>query len=291
MHGSVIALQLAPSEQLRLRAERAGIVLTMPKPLLHFAHANSYPAGTYRQFFNLLRKQFDVRALDMHAHDATYPVTPGWPHLVDELIAELETYPEPVILVGHSLGGMLSLMAARKRPDLARCVVLLDSPVVAGWRALLVRITRHWAWANRYSPARFSEKRRNVWPSVAAASEHFGSKDMFAAWAPGVLDDYLEHGLKPHPNGVQLRFTREVETEVYRALPHHLDTVVDGRYPVPVGFVGGRESVECRQAGLAATRRLVGKHFVQVPGGHLFPMEAPAVAARETIKMIKALLS
>jgi pimeloyl-ACP methyl ester carboxylesterase len=265
--------------------------LTMPKPPLHFAHANSYPAGTYRQFFDLLRKQFDVRALDMHAHDAAYPVTPGWPHLVDELIAELETYPEPPILVGHSLGGMLSLMAARRRPELARCVVLLDSPVVAGWRALLVRITRNWSWAKRYSPARFSEKRRNVWPNVAAATEHFGSKGMFAAWAPGVLDDYLEHGLKPHPHGVQLRFTREVETEVYRALPHHLDTVFDGRYPVPVGFIGGSESVECRQAGLAATHRLVGDHFVLVPGGHLFPMESPQVAARETIKMIKALLA
>lgn len=290
MHVVELALQLAPSEQPGQRVQYAGIVMTMPKPLLHFSHANSYPAGTYRQMFALLRKQFDVRALDMHAHDAVYPVTTGWPHLVDELIEQLETYPGPVILVGHSLGGILSLMAARRRPDLARCVVLLDSPVVSGWRALLVRITRNWEWANRYSPARFSEKRRNVWPDAATALEHFGAKAMFAAWAPGVLDDYLEHGLKPHPEGVQLRFTREVETQVYRALPHHMDTVVDDTYPVPVGFIGGGESVECRQAGYDATRRLVGEHFVQVPGGHLFPMESPEVAARETIKMIKALI-
>jgi pimeloyl-ACP methyl ester carboxylesterase len=290
MQSALFALQLVSPEHPGQRIDYAGIVMTMPKPLLHFSHANSYPAGTYRQMFELLRKQFDVRAMDMHAHDAEYPVTPGWPHLVDELIAQLETYPGPVILVGHSLGGMLSLMAARRRPDLARCVVLLDSPVVAGWRALLVRLTRDLEWANRYSPARFSEKRRNVWPSVAAATEHFASKDMFAAWAPGVLDDYLANGLKPHPDGVQLRFTREVETQVYRALPHHLDTVVDGTYPVPVGFVGGSESVECRQAGLDATKRLVGEHFVQIPGGHLFPMESPESAARETIAMIKALL-
>lgn len=262
----------------------------MPKPLLHFSHANSYPAGTYQQFFGPLRRQFDVRALDMHAHDAAYPVTTGWPHLVDELIARLETYPEPAILVGHSLGGILSLIAARKRPDLARCVVLLDSPVLAGWRALLVRVSRNWEMANRYSPARFSEKRRNVWPDVAAANEHFASKALFAAWAPGVLDDYLQHGLKPHPEGVQLRFTREIETQVYRSIPHHLDTVVDGVYPVPVGFVGGTESVECRQAGLDATRRLVGPNFVQIPGGHLFPMESPDAAAQQTIKMIQALL-
>ena len=54
---------------------------------------------------------FDIQTLDMHAHNPRYPVTDGWPHLVDEYINELTTrYSEPVILVGHSLGGMLSVM-------------------------------------------------------------------------------------------------------------------------------------------------------------------------------------
>jgi pimeloyl-ACP methyl ester carboxylesterase len=290
MHWRFIPLQLAPIEPLAWCAEGAPIGIAMPKPLLHFAHANSYPAGTYRQFFRTLRKQYDVRALEIHGHDPEFPVSVGWPNLVDELIAQLEAYPGPVILVGHSLGGMLSLMAARARPDLVRCVVMLDSPVVAGWRALMLRIMRNWKWASRYSPARFSENRRNLWPNVDSAHEHFSAKELFAAWSPGVLADYLEHGLTPHPDGVQLRFTREVETAIYKSLPHHLDKVVDGQYPVPVGFVGGTESVECRHAGLDATRRLVGKHFVQIPGGHLFPMESPEAAARETIRMIEALL-
>ena len=36
---------------------------------------------------------------------------------------------------GMSLGGMLSVMVASRRPDLARGVLLLDSPVIGGWRA------------------------------------------------------------------------------------------------------------------------------------------------------------
>ena len=104
----------------------------MSKPKLHFAHANSYPAGVYRQFFERLNDQFDIQALDMHAHNPNYPVTDCWPRLVDEYIAELTArYTEPVILVGHSLGGMLSLLVAYARPDLVRCVVMLDAPVVA----------------------------------------------------------------------------------------------------------------------------------------------------------------
>jgi pimeloyl-ACP methyl ester carboxylesterase len=263
----------------------------MTKPLLHFTHGNSFPAGVYRRFFDGLRDDFDVRALDMHGHDEAFPVSDGWPGLVAELIAQLERYPEPAILVGHSLGGMLSVMAAKQRPDLVRCVVMLDSPVVAGWRALVLRLLKNSAVGERYSPARFSARRRMLWPDAQAAHSHFAAKELFAGWAPNVLGDYMNSGLKPHPDGMQLRFTREVETAVYRTLPHHIGGLVKGRFPVPVGFIGGTDSVECRQAGLGPTRKLVGRFFRQIPGGHLFPMQAPDLAARATREMIAALLA
>ena len=262
----------------------------MRKPVIHFSHGNSYPAGSYRQFLDYLRDEFEIRSVDMYGHDPRYPVTDGWPKLVEHLIARLEEYRDPVILVGHSLGGMLSLMAAKKRPELVRCVVMLDSPVVAGWRAVLLRLAKGQRWADRFSPAKSSQKRRHIWPDVQAAHAHFSSKPMFAAWAPGVLADYLEHGLEPHPEGVQLRFRREIETEIYRALPHHLGTLMGGQFPVPIGFVAGVASEELRQAGLGATRELVGKNFSEIEGGHLFPMESPEKAARLTREMIARLL-
>jgi len=263
----------------------------MSKPIIHFSHGNSYPAGSYRTFFSYLEDQYDIRSVDMYGHDPRYPVTDGWPKLVEHLIACIEAYGEPVILVGHSLGGMLSLMAAKQRPELVRCVVMLDSPVVAGWRAMLWRMTKNRPWSDSLSPAKFSLKRRNVWPDAQAAYAHFSGKPVFAAWAPGVLEDYLAAGLEPHPEGVQLRFKREIETEIYRALPHHLGSLMNDDYPVPIGFVGGVDSVELRQAGLAATRALVGEHFSQIEGGHLFPMESPEKAARLTREMIASLLA
>lgn len=263
----------------------------MTKPQLHFAHANSYPAGTYRQYFDLLGQDFSVQALDMHAHDPRYPVDDGWGALVQQLIDELSSrYTAPVILVGHSLGGMLSLMAASARPDLVRCVVMLDSPVVAGWRALVLRLLKQSSFGERFSPARLSARRRNRWPDAEAAYRHFAAKPMFAQWAPRVLRDYIDSGLAPHADGMQLRFTREAETAVYRSLPHHVGSLVKRPFPVPIGFIGGTDSVECRQAGLGPTRKLVGPFFRQLPGGHLFPMESPALAARATNEMIAALL-
>ncbi len=264
----------------------------MTRPILHFAHANSFPAGTYRVFFDHLRRHYDVRALDVHAHNPRYPVRNGWAALERELVDELAArYDQPVILAGHSMGGMLSLMAARTRPDLVRCVVLLDSPVVAGWRATVWRAVKRTGMDGRLSPARVSVNRRKHWRDAEEAYRHFAAKRVFAAWQPEVLRDYIEHGLAPHEEGLTLRFTREAETAVYRSLPHHLGKLVKRPFPVPVGFIGGTDSVECRQAGLAATRRLTGRHFMQIPGGHLFPMEAPAAAAQAVEHMIQSLLS
>jgi pimeloyl-ACP methyl ester carboxylesterase len=264
----------------------------MTKPKVHFAHANSYPAGTYRQYFEYLGRDFEVQALDMHGHDPRYPVEDGWGKLVEELVAELEARykQEPVVLVGHSLGGMLSLMAAAQRPQLVRCVVMLDSPVVAGWRANVWRLFKGTRFSDRYSPARFSLKRRNVWPNEKEAMRHFASKEMFGAWAPGVLQDYLDCGLVEHPDGVQLRFTRETETAIYRSLPHHIGTLVKGGLPVPVAYVAGDNSMENRQAGLEHTRKLVGRNFRMMRGSHLFPMEMPRQAAEMTRDLILQML-
>jgi len=266
------------------------IPFPMSKPLLHFTHGNSYPSGSYGRLLDDLRRDFDVRTTDMLGHDARYPVRDNWHTLIDELIAQLETYGRPAILVGHSLGGAVSMLAAHRQPDLVRCVVMLDSPVVAGWRAWVWRVAKWLGLRMKLSPGNVARRRRNVWPSRAAAFEHFMAKPVFQAWAPGALDDYLDHGLQPHPEGVQLRFDRDVEAAIYSTLPHDMDRVLRDPFPVPVGFVAGTDSMELRQAGLDGTRRLVGDNFVTIEGTHLYPMEKPALTARLTREMIARLL-
>jgi pimeloyl-ACP methyl ester carboxylesterase len=266
----------------------------MTQALLHFTHGNSYPSGSYNRLLDMLRRDYEVQVTDMLGHDPRYPVGDNWHALVDELIAqleaELEAHGRPAILVGHSLGGAVSALAAWRRPDLARCVVMLDSPVVAGWRAYAWRLVKALGLGRKLSPGGIAARRRNTWPSRAAAYEHFASKDMFRAWAPGALDDYLDHGLKPHPDGVQLRFDREVEAAIYSSLPHDMGKILSGPFPVPIGFIAGTRSNELRQAGLAGTRKLVGDNFATIEGTHLYTMENPTLTAQLTREMIERLL-
>jgi pimeloyl-ACP methyl ester carboxylesterase len=274
------------------RLGEGNTIAGMTKPILHFVHANSYPADVYRVFFQHLRQHYELHALSMHAHNPAFPIRNGWQALTRELLAEIEgRHREPVILAGHSMGGMLSLMAAKARPERVRAVLLLDSPVVAGWRATLLSAAKLARIDKHFSPARLSEKRRDRWPGRDEAYQHFARKPMFAKWPEEVLRDYIEHGLvEDAEGGVALRFTREAETRVYRSLPHHIGAMVRPGFPVPVGFIGGEQSEENRMAGLRATQRLVRGHFKLLPGGHLFPMESPQEAALASHRMIQQLL-
>ncbi len=259
------------------------------RPLIVFSHANSFGASTYGVLFKALKTRgFSVRAIERFGHDPRYPVTSNWPHLVQQLIdftqAEVDKQATPVWLVGHSLGGFLSLMAAAKAPELARGVLLLDSPIVGGWRATALGLAKGTQLVGAVSPGAVSRRRRYHWPDAAAALAHFQGKRGFAKWDPQVLADFITHGTHDETVDGQTRrrlsFDRDVETSIYNTLPHNLESLLK-QHPVkcPVAFVGGIRSVEMKQVGMALTQRVTKGRIMLLDGSHLFPMERPLVTA------------
>jgi pimeloyl-ACP methyl ester carboxylesterase len=262
-----------------------------------FSHANGFPAGTYRLIFEAWRAAgFEVHAIEKYGHDQRFPVTSNWPHLRAQLIDFIEhEVGGPVFLVGHSLGGYLSLMAASRRPDLASGLVMLDSPLLSGWKARAVQLAKAAGIGERFSPGHVSKRRRQQWDSADAAFEHFAAKPAFARWAPGVLRDYIDCGTEPHDGhetgegSRRLAFSREIETAIYNSLPHHITRVLRA-HPLqcPMALIQGSESVEVRRVGLAATRRLTHGRISTLPGSHLFPLERPLETAAEVQRWIEA---
>jgi pimeloyl-ACP methyl ester carboxylesterase len=271
-----------------------------------FSHGNSFPASTYSVLFRGLRARgFAVRALEQFGHDPQYPVTSNWPHLVQQLAdfaaPQIEDHGQPAWLVGHSLGGFLSLMCAARHPQLGGYgvagVVLLDSPVLGGWRAKAVALAKHTQLVGSVSPGKVSRARRNSWPSAEAAYAHFEHKKAFARWDPQALRDYIEHGTHDveTPKGRQrvLCFDRDIETAIYNTLPHNFDRLLK-RHPLqcPVGFVSGTQSEEMRQVGMRMTRQVVGprpERLRLIEGSHLFPMEQPLLTAQMVAEVIEDL--
>jgi pimeloyl-ACP methyl ester carboxylesterase len=260
-----------------------------PRAAIVFSHANGFPAGTYRVLFEAWRAAgHEVFALGRVSHHADYPVTNNWPHLRDQLIHFIEAEVSgPAVLVGHSLGGMVSVLAASRRPDLASGLVLLDSPVITGWRAHSLQAAKAARLIQRVSPGRVSQKRRHEWPTREAVKAHFAGKSAFARWDPRVLDDYVASGFEEAEGKTVLAFQRDIETRIYNTLPHHLGSVLK-RHPLkcPVAFIAGTQSAEMRQGGLEASRALAKERFVWIEGTHLYPMEKPDETTRLVLEFI-----
>jgi pimeloyl-ACP methyl ester carboxylesterase len=254
--------------------------------ILQFSHANGFPAACYRKMFSFLESDFGIRYVDTIGHDPRFPVTDGWPHLVEELIERIERHGEPVLGVGHSLGGHLTVLAALKRPELFRAIVLLDSPILGGWRGTLFGVVKRFGLADYVTPAGVTRGRRAVWASSEEAYAHFRDKPAFRDFDPECLRDYVTLGMRPCPEGVCLAFDPEIEYRIYRAFPHALARELPA-LRVPGGLVYGSESADVRQFGLAVTRR----HFrvARTPGNHLFPFEHPEAAARAIREMAETL--
>ena len=210
--------------------------------------------------------------------DPRYPVTEGWPHLVQQLIDTLERDygGAPVLGVGHSLGGYLTFLAAARRPELFRAIVLLDAPLIGGLRGRMLGATKRLGIVDRVTPAGATRDRRSTWDSRAEAKRHFHGRRLFRHFTDACLEDYVRHGLVRSGGALKLRIDPQVEYQIYRTIPHDMARHLRA-LRVPAGFVGGEHSDVVRRTGLAATRRRFALR--KVSGGHLFPFEHPAEAA------------
>lgn len=258
-----------------------------PRLPLHavFSHANSFPLPTYRLLLSLLSERgIQAHGVQRFGHEPRYPVTDNWPHLVEQLAefthAEVRRVGAPVFMVGHSLGGFLSVMVASRYPELARGVLMIDSPLISGWKANALGLAKRTQIVGALSPGKISRRRRNSWNSAAEALEYFRGKKAFAQWHPQVLQDYVESGLADEGGKCMLHFSREVETAIYNTLPSNLASQLR-RHPLrcPAAFIGGRASAEMRQVGMELTRRITRGRIAMLDGSHLFPMERPHATA------------
>ena len=108
--------------------------------IIQFSHANGFPAKTYSVLFEHL-KNHKISAIDNLAEKRVLPEI-NWNDLTEDVLDSVGKFKEPVIGVGHSLGGILTLLAAAKKPNIFHTVILLDPPLFSLNKRRLISLLR-----------------------------------------------------------------------------------------------------------------------------------------------------
>jgi pimeloyl-ACP methyl ester carboxylesterase len=261
------------------------------KPDLHFAHANGIPTVTYKPLLDSLSHAFHVSSVAMLGHNPKFPVTNNWVHLQKQLIHSIESQNnEPVIGVGHSLGGALTLMAAMERPELFKAVVILDVPTFSQLESLVVYGAKRFGFIDSITPAKKSRTRRTHWPDRETAKTYFESRRLFSNFHPDCLQAYVDHALVEDGKEVTLAYSLDVELAVYRTIPHKM--VLNRKsLKVPMGVLVGKSTDTVRKNQYLRMKNRIGFTGKRVEGSHMFPLEQPIETAKNIHSMATQLVA
>lgn len=256
------------------------------KPILHFAHGNGFPSPCYKQLLQGMQPHFRICYIDKIGHDARYPVTENWQHLVTEVLESIKTQAnEPVFALGHSLGGVLSYLAAVQEPSLFRGIVLLDSPMIGSFKSLMIRLAKAMGLIEKLSPAKRTRGRQQFWHSREQLIRYLHKRELFKNFSPACLQDYIDYGLEKRDDGYHLRFDRQIEAEIYKTIPHSLPRMISHQ-AVPATLLYGLDSTVIDRFDRSYMWRKLGIPSQPVAGGHLFPFEHPEAAVAAILQVL-----
>jgi pimeloyl-ACP methyl ester carboxylesterase len=267
-------------------------------PLLNMMPANGFPAQTY---LLMLRSLEGYRAISLPPRalwgDQTVPARFGnWRDAADDLLQGLERFDlRDIVAVGHSLGGVLSMLALIKAPERFRALVMLDPVLLPQATLDMLARARDAGQIDDTPLVQGARRRRQRFNSREDAYSRFREKPIFADWSAEALSLYIEHGLRARSDGAGFELTWSPEWEAY-----YFSTVYQGIWQdlpklgalAPTLIIRAGHSDTFPEASFARARSLApDAAFHELKGqGHLFPQAAPLETARVINDWLRASL-
>ncbi len=192
----------------------------------HFLHGNGMCAGAYTPFLRLLSERFDITASDVRGQGDSELKRRGriwhWGEFTEDLKRVIEAKMKPpVIGMGHSLGSVITAMAAARYPHLFSRLVLID-PVFLPARILwLSGFTRMLGLGGLHPLAQKARRRKRVFAGKGEALERFtGGRGIFKTWSAPFIESYLECALEERgEERAVLKCDPEVEAQFFESVP------------------------------------------------------------------------
>jgi pimeloyl-ACP methyl ester carboxylesterase len=256
------------------------------------SHATGFHAHCWEPVAHALNSHHHVVGLDHRGYgdaETVDPATMTWNQYgLDALAAARDLYAEhnePIIGIGHSMGGASLLMAAHSEPHLFKALFVFE-PIVfpppdpnAGERP------------SSPLPAG-ARKRRSRFPSFEAAIENYAAKPPMAAFNAVAREAYVRHGFKPTPDGdIELKCLPEHEARTYET------TGVSGAWDslpsitTPVWVLSGAIApFQPSAIAITVAERIPGSTYVRWDEvGHFGPLEKPELISQYVAAIVPTL--
>ncbi len=262
------------------------------EPVLHLLHGNGFSSGSLMAMADAMPVGWTLMASDLPGHGLT-PVSnmewPDWNVMADRLAQNvLSKGVQPVVGVGHSMGGVITLLMAAQYPELFSRIILLD-PVLFPTHMLVGQrvVKASGLWGNMPLVKR-ARSRQHRWPSQDDMEVSLSKKSLYRYWHPTAFKNFCTTGSHVTDRGVELACSPDWEARIFSSVPRALWSSVR-KLSVPTHILMADHGFDFIPAGVRRARRLNANISSQVLGGsHCFPMEQPFETAAHIRALIEA---
>jgi pimeloyl-ACP methyl ester carboxylesterase len=265
---------------------------------LHFLHANGYPPNCYQPLFELLQPHFHVFGMHLRPlwPDSKPEEISDWRPLSDDLLGFLDEQKiGPVLSVGHSIGGIVTLRAALNEPGRFRGLVLIDPVLFPPRRIIFWNLVRTLGIGYKVHPLIVNTlKRRRHFDDLDQVFRAYRRRQVFQNFSDGNLRAYIKGIVRPREGGGwELSFSPEWEARIYyTGIWKDMDLWRKIKLlSVPMLIIRGAESDTFWAQTAARVRRANPGVRIETiaKAGHLVPLERPQEVANLILTFNKSL--
>lgn len=259
--------------------------------LIHFLAGTAFACKIYWPFFQQIAPDYDLIWHDYKGHgdsDNGDGEFDGWQATTERALVlanlkGLEQESRPVIGMGHSYGGAMTIIMAVKQPELFSSLVLVDPFMVSEaseerYRAMtefLVSKTR---------------EKDHRWQNADEVRHYMSTRFMFKDWHPQAVEAFIAFNMnKDQDDKLSLKCPGTIEAGVY-------DDKVTALWPsirdlsIPTLIISGDQTVpffaEAHEEAAALKDNI---ELIKVKGGHNYMQEYPRENADVVLKALKKL--
>jgi pimeloyl-ACP methyl ester carboxylesterase len=254
-------------------------------PVLVFLHANGYPPECYRPLLELLARDYRVSAmLQRPLWEGSNPdELVDWRPLTGDLLRFLDArFTEPVIGVGHSMGGIALLRAALNEPRKFSAIVLVDPVLFPPNFIRFWRLVRTLGLGYRFHPlVQAARRRRRQFNDLERLFNGYRRKSVFKYMDEQALRAYVQGiACQAEEGGYRLCYSVEWETRIYvTGLSPDLELWRGfPRMATPSLIIRGAHTDTFQAATARLVKRIQPKIRLETveEASHLVPLERPA---------------